>query len=896
MSFLDNVSPQWIEEQYLLWKKSPHLIPIEWTYFFSGLEIGSLASTPEAASSSPETARKISAVQALIHRHRDIGHLLACTDPLSPCEREHPLLSLQAFGLARADLDRAFPIEDFSPANATLREILKTLRDTYCRSTGVEFMHIHDPLKWNWLVTRMESSGNKTVFSLDDKRAILKNLMKASFFESFLHRKFPGQTRFSLEGGETIIPMLDAIVSRAGSQGVTDMILGMPHRGRLAIQATIFGKRYQNIFAEFRDTEDPGFVGDGDVKYHRGISTDVTLESGAGMHLTLVPNPSHLEAVNPVAEGKTRSRQDSYGKDGASRVLPVLIHGDAAFSGQGIVAETLNMSQLEGYATGGTLHLVLNNQIGFTTLPADARSTRYATDVAKMLASPIFHIHCEDPEAAVHATHLALDFRREFASDVVLELICYRRHGHNEGDEPYFTQPLMYEKIKNRAPVHQYYSDRLVQEGVSSEEIQAMSDAVTEELESAFDSSPTVSGTPFLGRWSAVQQDSTGMKIETGVPGSQLISLTEKMSVFPPDFTPHPKISALYAKRRDTVAKDEGIDWANAESLAFASLLKEGISVRLSGEDSRRGTFSQRHCVLYDIQTGSSFVPLSSVSEEPAAFRPYDSLLSEAAVLGFEYGYSLESPESLVLWEAQYGDFANGAQVIIDQFLCSGESKWGRASGLVALLPHGYEGQGPEHSSARLERFLQLCADGNLQVTFPSTPAQYFHLLRRQAKQSFRKPLVILTPKSLLRNPGCISRLEEFTGGWFREVLPSTSDPEKVTAVLICSGKLYYELARKKMLENREDIAIIRIEQLYPLRDDLLREELGRFRHSRNCTWVQEEPRNMGAWAHIRPHLARILGTDPKYAGRGEAASPATGSVRHHKLEQEKLLEEAFIG
>ncbi len=896
MSFLDSVSPQWIEEQYLLWKKSPHLIPIEWTYFFSGLEIGSSATAPEADASFSETARKISAVQALIHRHRDIGHLLACTDPLTPCEREHPLLSLQAFGLTRADLDMVFPIEDFSLSKATLREILKILRDTYCRSTGIEFMHIHDPLKWNWLVARMENSRNKPVFSLDDKRAILKNLMKASFFENFLHRKFPGQTRFSLEGGETIIPMLDAIVSRAGSQGVTDLILGMPHRGRLTIQATIFGKRYQNIFAEFRDTEDPGFVGDGDVKYHRGVSTDVTLESGASMHLTLVPNPSHLEAVNPVAEGKTRSRQDSYGKDGTSRVLPVLIHGDAAFSGQGIVAETLNMSQLEGYATGGTLHLVLNNQIGFTTLPADARSTRYATDVAKMLAAPIFHIHCEDPEAAVYATHLALDFRREFASDVVLELICYRRHGHNEGDEPYFTQPLMYEKIKSRAPVHQYYGDRLLQEGVSSEEIQAMFDAVTEELESAFDSSPTVSGTPFLGRWSTVQQDSAGMKIETGVPGPQLISLTEKMSVFPPGFTPHPKIAALYAKRRDTVANDEGIDWANAETLAFASLLKEGIAVRLSGEDSRRGTFSQRHCVLYDIRTGNSCIPLSAVSKDPAAFRPYDSLLSEAAVLGFEYGYSLESPESLIIWEAQYGDFANGAQVIIDQFLCSGESKWGRASGLVVLLPHGYEGQGPEHSSARLERFLQLCADGNLQVTFPSSPAQYFHLLRRQAKQQFRKPLVVLTPKSLLRNPDCISHLEEFTGGWFREILPSSSDPEKVTAVLVCSGKLYFELERKKMLENREDTAIIRIEQLYPLRDDLLREELGRFRHARNCTWVQEEPRNMGAWNHIRPHLARILGTDPKYAGRDEAASPATGSVRHHKLEQEKLLAEAFTG
>ncbi len=896
MSFLNSVSPQWIEEQYLLWKKSPHLIPVEWTYFFSGVEIGSSASAPDMASSYPEATRKIAAVQALIHRHRDIGHLLACTDPLTPCVREHPLLSLQAFGLDKADLDRIFPVDDFSREKASLREIIRLLRDTYCRSTGVEFMHIHEPRRWNWLVARMESSRNKTGFSRDEKCAILNKLIKATLFETFLHRKFPGQTRFSLEGGETIIPMLDAVVSLAGSQGISDIILGMPHRGRLTIQALIFGKRYENIFAEFRDTEDPGFVGDGDVKYHRGISTDVTLPDGARMHLTLVPNPSHLEAVNPVTVGKSRARQDRYGKRGAGKVLPVLIHGDAAFAGQGVVAETLNMSQLNGYSTGGTLHLVLNNQIGFTTLPADARSTCYATDVAKMLSAPIFHIHCEDPEAAVHATQLALDFRREFATDVVLELICYRRHGHNEGDEPYFTQPLMYEKIKTRPPVHEFYAERLQQEGFSRTEIKELSEAVSQELETAFNSNVTVAEAAFLGRWSMIQQGSSAAKIETGVPASRLRSLTEKMTAFPPGFTPHPKIVAFYARRQAAVAHDEGIDWANAEALAFATLLNEGTSVRLSGEDSRRGTFSQRHCVLFDTHSGTAFTPLSGLATNPAAFRPYDSLLSEAAVLGFEYGYSLESPENLTVWEAQYGDFANGAQVIIDQFLSSGESKWGRASGLVLLLPHGYEGQGPDHSSARLERFLQLCAEGNLQVTFPSTPAQYFHLLRRQARQAFRKPLVVMTPKSLLRNPDCISHLDEFASGWFREILPSAADPEKVTAVLVCSGKLYYELARKCQQENRDDQAIIRIEQLYPLRDDLLREELGRFRHARQYTWVQEEPQNMGAWAHIQPHLARILGSEPRYAGRAAAASPATGSVRQHKQEQERILEEAFTG
>ncbi len=894
MSFLDSVSPQWIEEQYLLWKKSPHLFSADWTYFFSGLELGMSPTVQADSCRDPEATRRIAAVQALIHRHRDIGHLLACTDPLSPCEREHPLLSLQAFGLEKSDLDRVFPVDDFLSGEATLRDIIKTLRDTYCRSTGIEFMHIHEPTRWNWLVSRMESSRNRPVFSLDEKRAILKDLLKASLFESFLHRKFPGQTRFSLEGSETIIPMLDALVSHASNQGISDMILGMPHRGRLAIQAIIFGKRYENIFAEFRDSEDPGFVGDGDVKYHRGVSTDVSLSNGAQMHLTLVPNPSHLEAVNPVTVGKSRARQDRYGKNGNARVLPVLIHGDAAFAGQGIVAETLNMSQLAGYTTGGTFHLVLNNQIGFTTLPADARSTCYATDVAKMLCAPIFHIHCEDPEAAVHATRLALDFRQKFATDVVVELICYRRHGHNEGDEPFFTQPLMYEKIKNRPPVHQFYGDRLLQEGISSEEIEALVNSVTSELEGAFNSKQTATDVAFLGRWSTVRQDSTATKIASGVPASRLHSLAEKMTVFPQGFTPHPKIAAFYARRRDAVANDEGIDWANAEALAFASLLDEGTSVRLSGEDSRRGTFSQRHCVLYDTQTGKTFTPLSAVTKDSSVFRPYDSLLSEAAVLGFEYGYSLESPENLTIWEAQYGDFVNGAQVTIDQFISSGESKWGRASGLVLLLPHGYEGQGPDHSSAHLERFLQLCAEGNIQVTFPSTPAQYFHLVRRQAKLPFRKPLVILAPKSLLRNPDCTSHLDEFAGGWFREIIPSSAEPEKVAAVLVCSGKLYYELARKRKQDNRDDTAIIRIEQLYPLRSDLLGEELGRFRHARSYTWVQEEPQNMGAWTHIRPHLAAILGSDPKYLGREAAASPATGSMRQHKQEQEKILEKAF--
>ena len=893
MSFLDNVTPRWIEEQYLLWKEAPGRLHPDWAAFFSGFEVG-LSTAAESTTALTEAAVKAAAVQALIHRYRDMGHLLACTDPLTPCKTDHPLLRLEAFGLDASDRDKTFTTDLFPCGCSTLRHILAFLQETYCRSIGVEFMHIQEPDMWQWLVERMENSRNRTAYSDEEKLHILHRLQEANLFEKFLHRTFPGQTRFSLEGGETLIPMMDAAVSQASRSGITDIILGMPHRGRLNIQAQILRKPLENICAEFRDTGDPGFVGDGDVKYHGGFSADLEMEPGGRIHVTLAANPSHLEAIDPVVEGKSRARQDRYGSHGAAKVLPLLIHGDAAFSGQGIVAETLNMSLLEGYGTGGTLHIVLNNQIGFTTLPEDARSTRYATDVAKMLAAPIFHVHSEDPEAAIHAIRLALDFRLEFARDAVVELICYRRYGHNEGDEPYFTQPLMYEKIKARPPVHEFYGMRLVEEGLPAEELQKSLDEIAALLNSARGREGSVPGNAFLGRWSGVQQEYATMKIETGIARDTLLSLAGALSELPPDFTPHPKIAALLQKRRAATVSGEGIDWANAESLAFASLLHEGTSVRLSGQDCRRGTFSQRHCVLHDSRTEELFTPLAAIAKENAAFHPYDSLLSEAAVLGFEYGYSLESPNTLTIWEAQYGDFSNGAQVIIDQFIAGGETKWGRASGLVMLLPHGYEGHGAEHSSARPERFLQLCADANIQVTFPSTPAQYFHLLRRQARQPFRKPLVILTPKSLLRSSLCLSRQDEFTSGWFREILPSTADPEKVTAVLVCSGKLYFELAERRRRDSRDDTAIIRIEQLYPLRSDLLREELGRFRHARRFAWVQEEPRNMGAWNHIRPFLAEILVTDPVYVGRRESATPAVGSLRLHREEQEKVVEEAF--
>jgi len=910
MSFIANITPQWIETQYRLWRDEPESVGEEWRAFFSGFELAE-GMTSGKSCLDPETALKHSAVHSLIHRYRDMGHLLACTDPLSPCMIDHPLLSLEAFGLEPTDLDNVFYVNcAVEPAfincrdlrggakggrpGVTLREIVKVLRDTYCRSIGVEFMHIREPEKREWLLERMEPMRNRPEIAVEERLEILGRLREASMFELFLNRKFLGQTRFSLEGGEVLIPQLHFLVSHGARLGVTDLLIGMPHRGRLNVLANVFGRPLQNIFAEFSDNVKYGVVGEGDVKYHRGYSTDKELPGGTTIHLTLATNPSHLEAIDPVVVGKCRARQDRYGRGSAPRVLPLLIHGDAAFAGQGIVAETFNLSQLSGYRTGGTLHIVLNNQIGFTTLPADARSSLYATDSAKMVMAPIFHVHGEDPEAVIQATRLALEYRQTFAGDAVVEVICYRRRGHNEGDEPYFTQPLMYEKIKSRPPVDLIYSERLRENGISEELLATQSAGYQERLEHALTIEASVVDKGYNGEWSNISQKYEPYQEVTGVEGKLLIDLAASLTRLPAGFTPHPKVSALLERRRDVVAKGEGIDWGTAETLAFATLLREGISIRLSGQDVGRGTFSQRHCILYDIANENRFTPLSTVTDHGSEFHLYNSMLSENAVLGFEYGYSMENPRDLVIWEAQYGDFVNGAQVVIDEFILSSEAKWNRANGLTMLLPHGFEGQGPDHSSARVERFLQLCADNNVQITFPSTPAQYFHLLRRQVKQPFRKPLVVLTPKGMLRHPLCVSRLPEFTGGRFMEIIPGCGDTERVSSVLICSGKIYFELLQRKTSESREDLDIIRVEQFYPLREELLLDALGAYRDGVRFTWVQEEPANMGGWSFIRHHLTDILGEEPGYVGRAAAASPAVGSHRIHREEQLSIIEEAF--
>ncbi|WP_429886135.1 2-oxoglutarate dehydrogenase E1 component [Geoalkalibacter halelectricus] len=893
MAFIHNLDPAWLEDLYRRWQRDPEEVGEQWSAFFAGFDLAEQGAA--AACLDPEFALKQSGVQSLIYRYRDLGHLLACTDPLNPCPVSHPLLDLANFGLSDADLDRVFHTRRFHKTQASLREILSVMRETYCRFVGVEFMHIQNPEERQWLKERMEGVRNQPAFSAEEKWRILEQLQQAALFEEFLHRRFLGQKRFSLEGAETLIPVLHAVVAAANRADIRDLVLGMAHRGRLNVLANIFQKPLENIFAEFQDNLEYAFVGEGDVKYHKGYSCDIAPVGRHGLHLSLASNPSHLEAVDPVVEGKSRARQDYYG-GGGETVLPVLIHGDAAFSGQGMVAETLNLSQLEGYATGGTLHIVLNNQIGFTTLPPEARSTCYATDIAKMLQIPVFHVHGENPEAAVYAALLAFDYRNRYAKDVVVEIICYRRQGHNEGDEPAFTQPLMYEKIKQRPAVHDLYARHLIEEGVAEEDVEALAKGYLERLEQAMDRPQAERDGGFHGKWKDIRRDyEPADEVETAVSAEQLRRLADQLARVPEGFSLHPKIEKFLERRREAIDKGEGIDWANAEALAFASLLAEGHSVRLSGQDSRRGTFSQRHSALFDMETGKDYVPLAHLGAEGAAFRCHNSMLSEAAVLGFEYGYAIESPYGLVIWEAQFGDFVNGAQVIIDQFIVSSGSKWDRMCGLVMFLPHGYEGQGAEHSSARIERFLQLCANDNIQVCYPSTPAQFFHLLRRQLKQPFRRPLVVFTPKSLLRHSACRSSLDDLSSGRFQEIIADVpADPARIKKLLLCTGKIYFELQERRADLEREDVAIVRIEQLYPLRTDLLAALLEPWREVPEIAWVQEEPRNNGAWSYINGPLARLLKRHPQYVGRDEAAAPAVGSHRLFNKQQNALLEAAF--
>jgi multifunctional 2-oxoglutarate metabolism enzyme len=850
----------------------------------------SLAPVPEP---SIEVVKE-AAVIHLVNAFRVRGHLMADLDPLGDEPAYNPELDALTYGLTIWDLDRHFYADSLAHAfggrkQATLREMVDVLRSTYCGKIGCEYMYIQRPEEKIWLQERMESPEFAFKLSKEGKLRVLNDLLEAEEFEHFLDRRYIGQKRFSLEGAETTIAIFADLASLAADHDAQEVVIGMAHRGRLNVLANIIGKPLGQIFSEFEGNIDPASAqGSGDVKYHLGASGLHRAPSGKEIVVSLAANPSHLEAVNPVVEGMVRAKQQRLQDRHRARVLPLLVHGDAAFAGQGVVAETLNLSQLEGYCTGGTLHFVINNQIGFTTLPEDSRSTAYATDIARMVQAPIFHVNGDDPEAALRVLRLAYDYRQQFKRDVVIDMICYRRHGHNEGDDPAYTQPVMYRTIKEHPSVAVLYGQHLAATKVlSMAEVEASRKRISDRLNAAFDANKVA------GPW--VLQPAIAPPpayASTAISREMLERVVDGITFLPSSFHIHPKLDGFVKKRRETLAKDGQVDWAFAEAIAFGSMVLENVPVRLSGQDSGRGTFSQRHLVFYDFEDGHRYIPLQYMDEKQAPFNVYDSSLSEFGVLGFEYGYSVSDPQTLTLWEAQFGDFSNGAQVIIDQFITTAEQKWSQVSGLVMLLPHGYEGQGPEHSSGRMERFLLLCAEDNIRVANCSTPAQYFHILRRQMATA-RKPLVLFTPKSLLRSPVAVSSFSELTDGTFREVIGDELDPSRVRKVVFCTGKVYYDLIAARQSKKAEDVAIVRIEELYPFPEQSVINVLARYTPDVDLIWCQEEPRNMGAWRFMFGFfkgLDRVI----HYAGRVQNASPAAGSAKRHAEEQKRLIEHAL--
>ncbi len=837
---------------------------------------------------------KSARVIELINAYRTNGHLMADTDPLEYTVRTHPDLDITRHGLTLWDLDRSFPVDGFAGEKLMkLRDILGVLRDAYCRRVGVEYMHITDPAQRRWLQSHIEIKS--TVPNRNEQLHILGRLNAAEALETFLQTKYVGQKRFSLEGAETVIALLDAVLSQAADQSLDEVVIGMPHRGRLNVLANIVGKPYGKIFNEFEGNIDPGTAqGSGDVKYHLGSKGTFRAPSGAKVAVTLTANPSHLEAVDPVLEGIARAKQDKLNKgESGFTVLPLLMHGDAAFAGQGVVAETLNLSQLRGYRTGGTVHVVVNNQVGFTTSPSASRSSLYCTDIARMIAAPIFHVNGDDPEACVRVAKLAVDYRREFKKDVVIDMVCYRRRGHNEADNPSFTQPMMYDIIDNKRSVRKLYTEALVGRGdITLEDAEAALKDFQQQLEKVFVETRNTSGRARPER--QLDKLSPTQSVSTAVTAEVIKRVADAYANPPDGFTIHPRLKPQM-DRRVAMASAGDVDWATAEIFAFGSIVLEGHAVRLSGQDSRRGTFTQRHAVLVDRHTGAEYTPLRHLSADQAPFWVYDSLLSEFAAMGFEYGYSVAREDALVCWEAQFGDFADGAQTIVDEFVSSGEVKWGQRSAVSLLLPHGHEGQGPDHSSGRPERFLQLCAENNMTVAICSTPANYFHLLRRQALSPVRRPLVAFTPKSLLRHKAAVSQIDEFTDGRFDPVIgDSTAGAANVRRVVLCSGRIYYDLAATRAQQARKDVAIVRMEQLYPLPADAVRMELDRYPDA-EIVWVQEEPANQGAWPFMALNLPEHLGGRALLrVSRRAAASPAVGSTQVHETQQREVIATAF--
>jgi 2-oxoglutarate dehydrogenase E1 component len=924
-----------IERLYDEFVRDPASVAPEWRQYFENLKNGD-PSAPASLGPSfrpPSLFRarpgppsdsesldeyKIAALQHRVYRlvrhYRVRGHNIAAVDPLGLPRPVPHELELDFFGFSEGDMDRPVHCETLqSNRTFTIRQILQQLRDTYCRSIGVQYMHIDHFGIRRWLQERMEKTRNRLELTRDEQIRIFTRLTDAVTFEEFVRKKFVGAKSFSLEGCESLIPLLDLAIEKAAEQGIKEIVLGMAHRGRLNVLANILGKSPRQIFREFAD-DLKFFRGHGDVKYHLGYSNDWTTATGQSVHLSLCFNPSHLEFVNPVALGRTRIKQDRFRaglgdapSEGQSPpCMTLLIHGDASFAGEGIVQETLNLSQLPGYTVGGTIHVVVNNQIGFTTPPSEGRSSTYPTDVARMLQIPIFHVNGEDPEAVAQVVRLAMDFRQKFQRDVVIDMFGYRRLGHNEGDEPSFTQPVLYKAIQRRKSVREGYLDHLLAlGGLKREEAEEIArrrhEALEKELSQAQNEAFLPPAEKTQGVWSRGSYiggpESEAGEVVTGVEAKRLSELLLKQTELPPSFHPHPKIKKFLESRRQMAAGAEPLDWSTGEALAFGSLSVEGFRVRLSGQDSARGTFSQRHAVLYDYENGEPYVPLRHLGGKQAPVDIINSPLSETGVLGFDYGYSLDCPDGLICWEAQFGDFVNVAQVIIDQFIASAEDKWDRLSGLVLLLPHGFEGQGPEHSSARMERFLNLGAQDNIQVVCPSTPAQYFHCLRRQVVRRWRKPLIVMTPKSLLRDPRAVSPLADCAEGTFQRVIADAAvKAEKVRRILLCTGKIYYEILQQREALQREDVAILRIEQLYPFPDHLLQETLKPYAADTPAIWVQEEPENMGAWRFLRVHFGESIYGKYPFAGirRPASASPATGSARIHKRDQKYLIAQAF--
>jgi len=908
-SYLSNADTNAFDELYQQYQNDPKSVDNDWRCFFEGFDFSGTSYTKAASvsldndSDSVTKFKKEVSVLNLIGAYRQRGHLLSKTNPLRARRKLTEPLELDSFNLGDSDLDTVFQAgRRIGSHPCTLRQIIDHLEKTYCRSIGVEYTFVRMRSIIQWLESRMEDCCNTPNFSIDEKQHIFEKLNQAVSFENFLHTKFVGQKRFSLEGAESIIPALDTLVELGAELGVKEFVIGMAHRGRLNVLVNILNKSYESVFTEFEGKTFKGTGFEGDVKYHMGFSLDKFTKTGKKVHLNLPPNPSHLEAVDPVVAGISRAKIENRYAGDEKKLVPILIHGDASVAGQGIIYEVLQMSLLEGYRTGGTVHVILNNQVGFTTNYLDARSSTYSTDIAKTTLSPVFHVNGDDVESVAYIMQLALKFRQEFHRDVFVDIVCYRKHGHNEGDEPSFTQPILYEIIaKHPNPVEVYTKYLLAEGSLSREKIQSIQNEFKTFLDSQLLDSKKQDSTKemsFLrGAWQGIrlpETDELSKAVITGIDKTKFLELAERMTDLPQDLPFFQKIRRIYKGRHKMVFERDKLDWGMAENMAYASLVDEKTPIRLSGEDVGRGTFSHRHSVI-TLKNDKKYIPLNNLSEEQAPFMIYNSLLSEYGVLGFDYGYALATPNTLTIWEAQFGDFANGAQIIIDQFIVSAETKWQRMSGLVMLLPHGYEGQGPEHSSARVERYLSLCARNNMQVVNCTTPANLFHVLRRQIHRDFRKPLIVFTPKSLLRHPKCVSSIEEFTGdSLFHEMIDdSYAVAEKVSRVLFCTGKIYYNLLEYQQEHQRENVAIVRVEQMYPLPENQLRAVIQKYSHAEHWTWVQEEPENMGAWGFMLRKF-RFCPKPLEVISRIENSSPSTGFAKQHATNQKLIVEQAF--